>query len=157
VRGSRLERECRAEYCPLAQEKTAGTPEQAVTETVYKLNTSDMEATSTFVHIGDKILTQHGVNVTSYEAFGFASKEEAQAALEPQIAELNTLDEYEHTIEYGETHMTEEYIANYEAMDPADVVKLPGMDELDTTADADYYSLEQTIDELEAAGYTKVE
>jgi hypothetical protein len=26
--------------------------------------------------------------------------------LEPQLAELNALDEYEHTVEYGETHVT---------------------------------------------------
>ena len=151
------------EFVPLAQDEATDIPEQDVpetqdaTESVYELNTADMEATSTFVHVGDKILTQHGVNVTSYEAFGFDGEEEARAVLEPQLAELNALDHYEHTVEYGETHMTEEYFADYEAMDPADVVKLPGMDALDTTEDADYYSLAQTVDELESAGYTKVQ
>ena len=59
------------EFVPLAQDEATDVPEQDVpetqddTESVYELNTADMEATSTFVHVGDKILTQHGVNVTS--------------------------------------------------------------------------------------------
>ncbi|GAA4107749.1 DUF1307 domain-containing protein [Enteractinococcus coprophilus] len=139
------------------EQDTTETVGQETSETVYERKTHDSEETATFTHVGDKILQQHGVYVTTYEAFGFAGPEEAQEVLDPRIAELNAIDEYEHTIDYGETHITEEIIANYAAMDPADVVKLPGMDELDTTEDAEFYSLEETAAGLETSGYIKVE
>lgn len=139
------------------EQDTTETAEQETTETVYERKAHDQQDSATFTHVGDKILKQQAVHVYSYEASGFRDKDEARAALGSRLAELNAIDGYEHNIEYGDTHITEEIIAHYAAMDPADVVKLPGMDALDTTEDAAFYSLEQTVAGLEANGYIEVE
>lgn len=139
------------------EQDTTETVEQETTETVYERKAHEQEDSATFTHVGDKILKQQAVHVYSYEASGFRNEEEARAALGSRLAELNAIDGYQHNIEFGDTHITEEIIAHYAAMDPADVVKLPGMDALDTTEDAAFYSLEQTVAGLEANGYIKVE
>ena len=73
------------------------------TETAFTNSVNGVEMTLTYVHKGDEVIKQTTSNVIDCEASGLANKEQAQELLDPMVAQADDVEEYDQSIEYGET------------------------------------------------------
>ncbi len=130
---------------------------EEATETAFTNSMNGVEMTLTYTHEGDEVIKQTTSNVIEYEAAGLADKEEAQALLDPMVAQAADVEGYEQSIEYGDTSATEEVSIDYEVVDMSQLNGLPGFEGSANMDDADFVSLEESRKMLEEQGFTEVE
>ena len=130
--------------------------EEETTETSFTQEQNGVEMTLTYTHKGDEVIKQTTSNVIEYEAAGLGSKEEAQALLDPMVAQADDVEGYEQSIEYGDTSATEEVTIDYEVVDMSELGGLPGFEGSANMEDADYISFEESRELLEQQGFTEV-
>lgn len=125
-------------------------------ETAYTQSQNGVEMTLTYTHVGDEVIKQTANNVINYEEAGFGDKEQAQEMLDMLLAQSDDIEGYEISMDYGETTATEKVVIDYEVIDVAQLEGVPGF-EGSNLEDADYISLEESAELLEAQGFTEVE
>ncbi|MHA6253117.1 YehR family lipoprotein [Oceanobacillus sp. CAU 1775] len=104
---------------------------------------------------GDEVVKQTADNIITYEALGVSNAEEAEAQLGEIVAGFNEVEGVTHSIDYQEGQAIETLAVNYEEADLEEVAQLEGSTFEDT--DADYISLEKTIEMLQGQGFGIVE
>lgn len=129
----------------------------AVTETSFTQSQNGVTMTLTYTAVGDVVTKQTTSNVIDYAAAGLTSKEEAQALLDPMLAQAADIEGYDQSIEYGETSATEEVSIDYQVVDMSQLEGLPGFEGSDNMEDADYISLDESRQMLEQQGFTVVD
>ena len=100
-------------------------------------------------------LKQTADNIITYAALGLNSKEEAEAAFGVVASSFQGIDGVTHSMDYQDDQVTETLIVDYGVADFEEVAQLEGSTFDDT--DADYISLEKTIELLEDQGFEQVE
>lgn len=126
-------------------------------QTTYTQTQNGVEMSLTYTHVGDEVIEQKASNVINYADAGFGNKAQAQQVLDPLLAESDGIEGYEISMEYGETTATEEVTIDYEVIDIEELQGVPGFEGSADLADADYISLEESRELLEAQGFTEVE
>lgn len=104
---------------------------------------------------GDEVVKQTADNIITYAALGLNSKEEAEAAFGEVASSFQGIDGVTHSMDYQDDQVTETLIVDYGVADFEEVAQLEGSTFDDT--DADYISLEKTIELLEDQGFEQVE
>lgn len=104
---------------------------------------------------GDKVVEQTADNIITYEALGLSSKEEAEAAFSEVNETFQGVEGVTHNMEFQDDQAVETLVVDYETADLEEVAQLEGSTFEDT--DADFISLEKTIEMLESQGFEKVE
>lgn len=130
--------------------------EQEPEDTAFTQNQNGVEMRLTYTHVGDEVIKQTASNEINYQEAGFENKEQAQEVLDMLLAESQDIEGYEISMDYGETTATEEVVIDYEVIDVAELEGVPGF-EGSNLEDADYISLDESRELLEAQGFTEVE
>lgn len=132
-------------------------PDGELTETSFRQSENGVTMTLTYTAMGDVVIKQTTTNEIDYAEAGLAGKEEAQALLDPMVAQADNVQGYDQSIDYGETSATEEVTVDYSVVDMTELAELPGFEGSDNMDIADYISLEESRKFLEQQGFVEVE
>lgn len=107
-----------------------------------------------FTHKGDKVLKLHQTQTIPYSAYGSTDKEATKLLIEQEMEGLSDYRGYKDTFEFGEEDFTETVDIDFTVLDPEEAKTIPG---LQFTGDLEKgISLEKTVKELKAGGFTQV-
>lgn len=123
--------------------------------TVMQIEENGVTSKITLEAEDDKVMKQTADNIITYEALGLTSKEDAEAAFGNVVSTFEDVEGVTHSMNYEDDHATETLVVDYEVADFEEVAQLEGSTFEDT--DADFISLEKTIEMLENQGFEKVE
>ncbi|MFD1417100.1 YehR family lipoprotein [Oceanobacillus jeddahense] len=110
----------------------------------------------TYVAEGDEVVEQSTESEIPYSSLMVTTKEEAQAILDPIVAEIQGTEGLEHNIDYQDDKAIETMTIDYTSADLSEISALPGSN-FEGSEDADMVSLEQSVEMMESQGFEVVE
>ncbi|MGT2771438.1 YehR family protein [Streptococcus marimammalium] len=103
----------------------------------------------------DIVLKQETNTQLSYAAIGVSTAEEAKKYLNPITSQYEGIDGVTDQIEYGEEHVVEYLVMDYEKIDLKDLANIPGL--LSSNfEDPEYISYKQTLEFLKKSKFKEV-
>ncbi|MEF3331383.1 YehR family lipoprotein [Oceanobacillus oncorhynchi] len=110
----------------------------------------------TYVAEGDEVIEQSTESEIPYSSLMVTTKEEAQAILDPIVAEIQGTEGLEHNIDYQDDKAIETMTIDYTTADLSEISALPGST-FEGEEGADTVSLEQSVEMMEGQGFEVVE
>ncbi|WP_152656705.1 YehR family lipoprotein [Oceanobacillus sp. CFH 90083] len=108
----------------------------------------------TYVANGDEVIEQSVESEIPYSSLMVTTKEEAQAILDPIVAEFQGVEGIEHNIDYQDDKAVETMSVDLTVVDLSEAANLPGAS---VDSDVDSISLEESVEMLENQGFEVVE
>lgn len=132
-------------------------PDTTPSKTVMTASQGGALTTVTYYAEGDLLTKQRTQNVVEYAASGIADKAAAEVAVGELIDQYKGIEGVQHTIDFGETSLTETVTITYKNLDAEKLAKANGGEVTSTNAEARKVSLSDAVASLEAAGFTKAQ
>ncbi|MGB3413538.1 MAG: YehR family protein [Microbacteriaceae bacterium] len=126
------------------------------TVSVYQQTQNGVDMTITYYANGDEVTKQSTVNVMNYAGIGLSGPDEARKLLDPIMAEFQGVTGLEHSVEYGDTAVTERMTVDYSIADIKEISELTGSS-FEGVGDGKNVklSLKQSVALLEKSGFKK--
>ena len=126
-------------------------------ETTLTMSQGGAATTVTYYAEGDNVTKQTTENVVDYEASGIADRDEAEKTVGGLVDQYKGIKGVDHSIEFGDTELTETVTITYADLDVAKLAEATGADTGQDPEDARKVSLKEAVKTLTDAGFTEVE
>lgn len=125
-------------------------------ETTLTKTQGPAQTTVTYFAEGDTVTKQVTENVVNYELGGIADRDDAKQQVSGLVEKFKGIPGVEHSIEFGDTELTETVTLTYAELDVAKLGEATGAGAAGDPEAAKKVSLEEAVTSLTADGFSEV-